>query len=61
MKQLPLIGELADGRGRQVDQQLRKIELRINYIPAASTGQVGEDGSGASSSAITDEEAVFPI
>jgi hypothetical protein len=37
--QLP--GQLADGQGWQVDQQLREIELWIHVVSAAGAGQAG--------------------
>jgi hypothetical protein len=47
IQQLPMvwrpIANLADWRWRQVRQQLRKVMLRINAVPAAGAGQAGKD------------------
>jgi hypothetical protein len=35
------LGQLADGRGWQVGQQLREIQLRVYIMLAASAGEAG--------------------
>ena len=65
MKFLPLVGQplgqLADGQGRKVDQQLREIELRIHVMSAACAGQAGQDGRGSSTTRIAHEERVLAV
>jgi len=51
----PLV-ELADGRGREVGQKLREIEL-----PTAGAGDRGEDCGGASAAFVADEQEVLPL
>src|SRR5271167_57365 len=62
---LPLIwqpvGQLADGQGWQVDQQLGEVQLRVHVMPAAGTGQAGQDGGCSSAACISDEERVLPV
>ncbi len=53
--------QLADGSGGQVDEQLREIELRIDLVPAAGTGQAGEDRRSSSTARIAHEERVLAI
>ena len=54
-------GQVAFKRGRQVNQQLCEIKLRIDVMPATSCGEAGEDGGGTAAARVADEEAVFPI
>jgi hypothetical protein len=65
VKGLPLIGQplgqLADEQGRQVDQQLREIELRINIMSAAGAGQAGQDGGCSSAARVAHEKRVLAI
>jgi hypothetical protein len=57
---LPLIGQplgqLADMQDRQVRQQLGEIELGIDIVAAAGTGQAGQDCGSSSASRVADEE-----
>ena len=54
---LPLIRQplldLADGRGRQVGQQLGEVTLRVDVVPTAGAGEGTEDGGGSASSFTT--------
>ncbi len=65
LRALPSIGEpggeIAHGDGRQVGQQLREVELRIDAMAAASRGEAGQDGRGAAAAWVADEKAVFPV
>jgi hypothetical protein len=45
---------------RQVRQQLGEIELGIDLVAAAGTGQAGQDSSGSSASRVADEERILP-
>ena len=62
---LPLIGQplgqLADMQDRQVRQQLGEIELGIDLVAAAGTGQAGQDSSGSSASRVADEERILSV
>jgi len=57
---LPLVrqplGQLADGQGRKVDQQLREIELWIHVMPAAAARRAGQDGGCSSTTRVVHEE-----
>ena len=57
---LPLIGQplgqLAGLQDRQVRQQLGEIELGIDIVAAAGTGQAGQDRGGSSPARIADKE-----
>jgi len=55
---LPLVRqpltELAHRRGRQVGQQLREVDLRIDAVAAAGAGEAGEDGGGLAAALVAD-------
>jgi hypothetical protein len=55
----PLIGEpgveLTDGGRGQVGQQLREVNLWVDSMAAAGTGEAGEDGGGLAASLVPDE------
>lgn len=62
---LPLVGqplvELAHGRGREVGQQLREVQLRIDGMASAGAGEAGQDGGRAAALFVADEQGVFSI
>src|SRR6266568_5446018 len=63
--ELPLVRQpsiqFAQLRLRQVHQQLREIQLRINLVPAAGTGQAGEDCRGATATRVADEQRILSV
>lgn len=54
-------GQLADGQGWQVDQQLREIELWIHVASTAGAGQAGEDSRSSPAARVAHEEPVLSI
>src|SRR5216683_7078188 len=62
---LPLVwqplGQLADGQGWEVGQQLREIELRVHVMSAAGAGQAGQDGGCSSTTCVAYEERVLAV
>jgi hypothetical protein len=54
----PLV-QLAHRRGRQVDQQLRAVSLRVDVVPPAGAGEGTEDRCGAAATLVADKEAVL--
>ncbi|MDZ4779341.1 MAG: hypothetical protein SGJ19_03710, partial [Planctomycetia bacterium] len=40
------IVELADRRGREVGQQLRQVQLRVDVVAAGGAGETAQDGGG---------------
>jgi hypothetical protein len=48
LAKFPLVGEpgveIPHGPGRKVDQQLREVKLRIDFVAATGGGQAGQDG-----------------
>jgi len=57
---LPLLGEpsgeLVDRHGRQADQQLGKVKLRIDIVAAAGACQAGQHGGRSSTARVAHEE-----
>jgi len=49
-------GELVVEHGRQVDEQLREVELWVNIVAAAGACQAGEDGGCSSPTRVAHEE-----
>jgi len=63
--ELPLVRQpsiqFAQLRLRQVHQQLGEIQLRIKLVPAAGTGQAGEDCRGATATRVADEQRILSV
>ena len=63
LRKLPAIGQpggqIAHARRRQVDEQLREIDLRVDVVAAAGRSQTGEDGRGPAAARVAHEETVF--
>ena len=50
------------GRPRgKIHEQLSEIELRVDVVPAAATGQAGQDRGGSTAARVAHEEGVFAI
>ncbi len=52
---------MADGKRRQIDQQLGEIELGIDFMATAGAREAGQDGRRSSSARVANEERVLAI
>ena len=65
MSLLPTIGkpgvEVICGPRGEIHQQLHEVELRIHLVPAAATGQAGQNRCRPSAPRVTYEERVLAV
>src|SRR5437660_9452224 len=63
--ELPLVRQpsiqFAQLRLRQVHQQLREIQLRINLVPAAGAGQASQNCECATATRVADKKGILPL
>ena len=63
--ELPLVRQpsiqFAQLRLRQVHQQLREIQLRINLVPAAGAGQASQNCECATATRVADKKGILPV
>jgi hypothetical protein len=53
--------QFAQFRLRQVHQQLREIQLRINLVPAAGAGQASQNCKCAPAARVADKKGILPV